>query len=207
MSETITHGIVGHVGLPNRALSMGRPSPLYQVAIRDDDGQPVQPGATGALFIKGVRGLSLFAEYLHDEAATAASFDEDGWFDTGDRVTLFEDGFIRFSDRANDMIKVGGENVAASEVEAVILSVGRVSEVAVVGRPHRYLHEVLVAYVLPRDPRNAQGLQAEVLARCAERLSDFKVPVAVEIVDELPRSLLGKLAKVQLRRAAARQGG
>ena len=88
-------------------------------AIRDPEGKPVRPGETGELTIKGIRGLSIFQEYDGDPAATAAAFDADGFFRTGDRVTLLDEGWIKFSDRASDVIKVGGEGVSPSEIEAV----------------------------------------------------------------------------------------
>ena len=113
MTETITHGIVGEVDQPNTPMSIGRAAPEYQIRIVEDDGTPTGVGGTGDLLIKGIPGLSLFSEYLHNEKATRESFDEHGYFITGDRVTLLENGFIKFGDRTKDMLKVGGENVAA----------------------------------------------------------------------------------------------
>ena len=94
MTETITHGIVGEVDQPNTPMSIGRAAPEYQIRVVEDDGTPTAVGDTGDLLIKGIPGLSLFAEYLHNEKATRESFDEHGYFITGDRVTLLENGFI-----------------------------------------------------------------------------------------------------------------
>jgi carnitine-CoA ligase len=134
-------------------------------------------------------------------AATAGSFDEAGWFRTGDLVTLHADGYLSFADRDKDMLKVGAENVAASEIERVILATGLVAEVAVVGRPDDKLDEVPVAFVVPFADR--ESLAADLEAACAQRLADFKVPRAVYGVRDLPRSTLNKVNKAELRKVAA----
>ena len=151
MTETITHGIIGEVDQPNTPMSIGRAAPEYTIRITDDDGAPTRVGDTGNLSIKGIPGLSLFAEYLHNEKATRESFDEHGFFLTGDRVTLLEHGFIKFGDRAKDMLKVGGENVAASEIEQVIAVIPGVREAAVVAKKHPMLDEVPVVFIIPKD--------------------------------------------------------
>jgi crotonobetaine/carnitine-CoA ligase len=205
MTETITHGIVGDALHPNTPLTCGRPANEYEIRVVDGDGEQVQPGETGSLLIRGVPGLSLFAGYLHDDATTAASFDDDGYFMTGDRVTLLDDGHLRFADRAKDMLKVGGENVAASEVERVIARVPGVREVAIVGRPHQMLDEVPVAFVVPAMGTEPAGLDATILAQCKEQLAGFKVPAEVRFVDDLPRAILGKVAKAELRKRLAEE--
>ena len=201
MTETITHGTVGIVGQPNPTLSMGRPAPEYSLRIRND-GRDCEPGETGDLTILGIRGLSLFAEYLNNPVATAESFDEDGYFRTGDRVTVGVDGWLYFADRSKDMLKVGGENVAASEIERVILPVPGVLEVAVVAKRHPMLDEVPVAFVRTTltDPAARAALVTAVGAACSAVLAGFKQPREIRLVQELPRSTLEKIAKAELRR-------
>jgi crotonobetaine/carnitine-CoA ligase len=198
MTETMTHGTVGSIHLPDAPMSMGRPSPAYGVHVLDEAGQPVTPGQTGDLLIQGIRGVSLFLEYAGDPAATAAAFTEGGLFITGDRVRLGEDGSLYFADRSKDMLKVGGENVAASEIERVVASVEGVSEVAVVAKRHPMLDEAPVAFVIPR-PGVAPGLEDRIMTACRGALAGFKQPHEVRLVPELPRSTLEKVAKAELR--------
>jgi len=202
MTETITHGIVGEVDQPNTPMSIGRAAAEYSIRITDDDGAPTEVGGTGNLLIKGVPGLSLFAEYLHNETATRESFDAHGYFITGDRVTLLDNGFIKFGDRAKDMLKVGGENVAASEIEQVIAVVSGVREAAVVAKKHPMLDEVPVVFIIPQAgvERALADLHDKVMAACRRSLADFKVPREIHFVDEMPRSTLEKVAKAELRK-------
>jgi carnitine-CoA ligase len=202
MTETITHGIVGEVDQPNTPMSIGRAAPEYEIRITDDEGRATEIGDTGNLAIKGVPGLSLFKEYLHNEKATRESFDEHGFFLTGDRVTLLERGTIKFGDRAKDMLKVGGENVAASEIEQVIALVPGVREAAVVAKRHPMLDEVPVVFIIPQTgvEKLPQDLHDNVMAACRGALADFKQPREIRFVDELPRSTLEKVAKAELRK-------
>jgi carnitine-CoA ligase len=202
MTETITHGIIGEVDQPNTPMSIGRAAPEYTIRITNDDGRPTEVGGTGNLSIKGVPGLSLFSEYLHNEKATTESFDEHGYFVTGDRITILEHGFVKFGDRAKDMLKVGGENVAASEIEQVIAVVPGVREAAVVAKKHPMLDEVPVAFIIPHA--GVGGAPAElhdtVMTACRTALADFKIPREIRFVDEMPRSTLEKVAKAELRK-------
>lgn len=198
MTETISHGTVGSPHRANTPMSMGRPSPGYEIHVLDEHGQPVAPGETGDLYVRGERGVSLFLEYFNDPAATAAAFRADGLFITGDRVRLGEDGALYFADRAKDMLKVGGENVAASEIERVIALVPGVAEAAVVAKKHPMLDEVPVAFVIPAQGAG-EDLPSRILAACTAQLADFKRPHEVRLVDSLPRATLEKVAKAQLR--------
>jgi crotonobetaine/carnitine-CoA ligase len=164
-------------------------------------------GEAGDLLIGGVRGLSIFAEYLNDPVATADAFDERGYFRTGDRVMTLPSGALRFVSRAKDMLKVGGENVAAGEIERVLTTVPGVATAAVVARPDRILDEVPVAFVTVTPDRDPATVVDAALATCAAELADFKVPRSVYVVDELPESLLGKVAKAALRDEAIKRTG
>ncbi len=209
MTETITHGIVGSPQVPNTPLSIGRPAPEYDIAVVERDDVPLrearhlQAGEGGGhLFIRGIRGLSLFQEYLGNARATADSFDADGWFKTGDMINVLPCGSLQFGDRNKDMLKVGGENVAASEIERVVLQVPGVFECAVVAKKHPMLDEVPVLFIRPTPEMPAAelaGLAERVGAACTAQLADFKRPVETRLIDDFPRSTLEKIAKAQLR--------
>lgn len=204
MTETVSQGLITDLVAPNKDMTTGRPAPEYGVKIvRDDGTTPVEPGEIGHLRFLGVPGVSIFAEYLNNPEATANSFDEQGWFLTGDRVRLELDGSITFSDRDKDMLKVGGENVAASEIEAIIAVVPGVYECAVVAQKHRMLDEVPVAFVRPAPGIKVKGnneLPAAVMDACRKNLADFKVPRQVLLVEDFPRSTLEKISKNELRK-------
>lgn len=197
MTETVGLPIVSCSGLPGREMAMGLTAPGYEVAVRRDDGSDTPFGESGRLWIRGVPGLSMFLEYLNDPEATARSFDTEGWFDTGDLVTAFEDGHIRFDGREKDMLRIGAENVGAAEIERAVMSAGGIVEAAVVARPDPMLDEVPVAYVIPLG--DATGLEDRVRAACERLLADFKRPREIHVVPELPRVTLGKVDKKLLR--------
>lgn len=200
MTETLTHGIVTDVDHPGPARTIGRVAPEYEIQVRRPGTRDlVGPGEKGHLFIRGVRGVSLFKEYYRNDDANDSAFDEHGWFETGDVIRVDDDGWLYFSDRDKDMLKVGAENVAASEIESVILQTGLVDEVAVVAQQHDMLDEVPVAFVIPLPDADRATLADAVIDHCRELLADFKVVRDVHIVDELPRSTLEKVAKAQLR--------
>jgi carnitine-CoA ligase len=201
MTEVLTNVLVGTVAQPADPGAIGRLSPEYLVRITDDQGQDVPTGVDGELRVHGVRGLSLFAEYLGDPGATADAFDEAGFFRTGDCVRLLPSGCIQYVTRLKDMLKVGGENVASAEIERVCMQVPGITAAAVVGRRDAFLDEVPVAFVVAPGGA-ADDVIAEVLDACTAQLASFKVPRSVHILDELPESLIGKIAKAELRTLA-----
>ncbi len=198
MTETVTLGIVGDIYESGPDMNIGRVSPAYDIAIKNNNNEWIQPGETGRLFIRGTRGVTLFKEYYKNTEANNKSFDDDGWFDTGDLVAMDEEGNLFFRDRDKDMLKVGAENVAASEIEAVIMETGLVDECAVVGQKHYMLDEVPVAFIIPLA-HNDENVITKVMEACRLNLPDFKVVRSVILVNELPRSTLEKIAKNELR--------
>jgi crotonobetaine/carnitine-CoA ligase len=198
MTELVAPGICGDPNFGSAEGALGRPSLAHQVHIRNSEGKPVRLGETGDLTIKGIRGLSIFQEYDGDPAATAAAFDADGFFRTGDRVTLLDDGWIKFGDRASDIIKVGGEGVSPSEIEGVVRGVRGVRDVAVVGAQDDTYGQVPVVFV-EAEVEPGRDLEGDILASCRVSLAKFKVPRRVVILPELPRVGNAKVSKAKLR--------
>ena len=201
MTETIIHGTRSDLFQVSPPMNIGRPSPGYGLAIvSPDSGKLCQPEEPGQLFVHGTRGVQLFQEYYRNPEANARSFDDNGWFDTGDVVRLGEDGYIYFCDRDKDLLKVGGENVSAREVEEVCMSAGNIDEVAVVARNHEMLDEVPVAFVIQAPGAPEQQDHRQSIVECCEKtLASFKQPVDIYFVPSMPRSTLEKVAKNVLR--------
>lgn len=207
MTEMVSQPITGDPWAAQVDKSIGRPAPGYGVVVEDENRRPVQPGETGHLKILGRRGLSIFREYYGNAKATADSFDDRGFFDPGDRVILHENGWIEFGDRTKDVMKVGGEGVSGSEVEAAIRAAGGVKDAAVVGRNDDTWGEVPIAFVELEDAgADRDAARARILEHCHKTLAKFKQPREVVILDELPRIGFGKLAKVKIREMADAMG-
>jgi crotonobetaine/carnitine-CoA ligase len=205
MTETVIHATCGKPTehLPER--SMGHITPGYQFAVIDkDDGTLCGEGETGELWLRGTRGIQLFLEYYDNDEANAGAFHQD-WFKTGDMVMLGTGGNIFYRERDKDLLKVGGENVSAREVEDVITTLPGVAQVAVVGKHHDFLDQVVVAFVVVAPGIDEGALQTQIVEACRVKLADFKVPRAVYIVDGFPLGTLDKVLKNKLREMADNQ--
>ena len=200
MTETIAPPTLNPLYGERRNMTIGRPTLPSQVRVVDGSGRDA---AAGELLVHGIPGRTLMAGYLDDEEATAATI-RDGWLHTGDSVVVDPDGFIRFVDRAKDMIKRAGENVAATEVEAVVNSHPSVFESAAIGIPDEMRDEAIKVYVVLHP--GGEVTEEGIIVWCRERLARFKVPSSVEFVDGLPRTSVGKIRKEALR-TASRDGG
>jgi crotonobetaine/carnitine-CoA ligase len=194
MTETIGPPLMNPVVGRGRPDAVGRPTLPYTCRLVREDGTTAAPGEPGELLVGGTPGISLMAGYLDDPDATAAVL-KDGWLRTGDVLRVDPDGLFSFVDRRKDMIKRAGENVAASEIEAVLLDHAAVLDAAVVGVPDPIRDEDIVAFVVADGAVDGD----ELIGWCRARLAKFRVPGAIEIVDELPRTAVGKIQKHVLR--------
>jgi long-chain acyl-CoA synthetase len=210
-APVLTTTLVGGVAKPG---SIGRPLPGVELrlvgadgvdlwrdglAVPDDDPDEldisdVAPGTDPGQIV--VRGANLFAGYWPDGRGGP---DADGWWGTGDIAYADEDGDLFLVDRLGELILVNGFNVYPHEVELVLAGHPGVVESAVLGVPHPRTGETVRAYVVPAPGRAVTS--EELLAHCARNLARFKCPTAVEFVDALPHSAIGKVRKTQLRSA------
>ena len=196
MTETIAPPTCNPLYGEQRPESIGPPIAGVRLRVVGEDGHDVPAGAPGELLVGGQPGRTLMAGYLNRPDATEQAL-RDGWLHTGDLVRVDANGYLYFVDRAKDMIKRAGENVAASEVERVLNEHPGVFESAAVGVPDAIRDEAIVVHVV-RKPA-ASVTEQELAAWCTERLARFKVPSAIRFTGELPRTSVGKIRKEVLR--------
>ena len=170
------------------------PSTYMKVVDADDPTREVAQGERGEILIQGPQ---VFSGYWNNPEETAKTLLPDGWLRTGDLVTVDADGFTTIVDRIKELIITGGFNVSPSEVEAVLRGHHDLLDAAVVGVPSPHGGEKVVAIVLlrPGAELNADGL----VEFCRERLAAYKVPRDIVALDELPKSMLGKVLRKQVR--------
>jgi acyl-CoA synthetase (AMP-forming)/AMP-acid ligase II len=179
---------------PERLASCGRPVPFFDVRLADEQGREVPVGEMGEVW---VRGDAVSVRYWNQPEATALAY-EDGWFKMGDLAIRDAEGYITIVDRKNDMIVSGGLNVYPREVEDVIASHPAVREVAVIGVPDEKWGEAVMACVAPVP--GAQPTLEEIQRQCREGgLASYKKPIHLELVDEIPKTAVGKLFRRALR--------
>ena len=181
--------------------SVGSALPGIEIRLVDDHGHAPEGEDPGEIL---VRGANLFSGYWPDGADGP---DADGWWPTGDVGFLDGDGDLFLVDRLKELVIVSGFNVYPSEVEDVVAEVEGVAEVAVIGVDDPRTGEAVVAYVKPvrGTMLSADQLADRVREHCAARLARFKQPGAVKVVDDLPHTVTGKVAKGRLRATERRR--
>lgn len=180
--------------------SLGRVVPGFELAVRDAEGGDVPDGEVGRLW---VRGDSLALGYWQDAPKSRDAFRGE-WFASGDLVRR-DDGFVHYIGRGDDALKVGGKWLLPAEVEDCLLTHDAVTEAAVVGVPDSTGLTRPVAFVVPADSAGSSGtgdLGAELQEHCLARLDAYKHPRRVFVLDDFPRTHLGKVDRGALRRLA-----
>jgi benzoate-CoA ligase len=179
--------------------SSGKPVPGYELKILDEDGKPVARGEAGDLYVKGDSALALYWAQ-HEKSKRSILGD---WFFTGDRYRVDADGFYWYEGRSDDMIKVSGLWVSPIEIESALLEHPAVGESAVVGMSIDGFTKIK-AFVIPKNDATAtDALAAELQEHCKARLQRFQYPHVIEFVDELPKTVTGKIQRYKLREKEA----
>lgn len=179
--------------LPDKLGSVGRPFPMIDMRIVDDQGDDVPTGESGEVVY---RGDVLMKGYWNSPQATSDSI-RDGWLYSGDIGKCDQDGYLYLVGRKKDMVVTGGINVNPSEIEDVINAYPGVNGSAVVGIPDEHWGELLKAVVVLENGSSA--IESDIINFCKARLAAFKVPKAVVFVAELPKNTAGKVLKFVLR--------
>jgi long-chain acyl-CoA synthetase len=162
--------------------------------IFDDNDKELPAGQTGELVI---RGPTVMKGYWNMPAETEAAL-RNGWLHTGDVGHMDADGYFYITDRKKDIIIRGGENVSPREVEEVLLEIPQIADAGVIGIPDAVYGEEIKAYCVLRQDQTVSS--EEIMAYCKQKLPTFKTPKVVQITDALPKNLLGKLLRAELRK-------
>lgn len=173
--------------------TVGTATPGFSVRVVDEKGNNLPWGEIGEEIVKGP---GVIAGYYKNERASVEAI-KNGWLYTGDLARFDEDGHLFLVDRKKDLVIRGGMNVYPIEIESVIYEIPAVAEVAIVAQHHEVLGEVPIAFVVPRPGQVVT--EKEVIAYCRQNLAKYKVPVAVQIVEPLPRTASGKVDKKVIR--------
>jgi long-chain acyl-CoA synthetase len=174
--------------------SCGKGMADAEIKVVDEEGRVLPPGKQGELC---VRGTCVTLGYLNKAEATRASFDAEGWFHSGDVAYIDEHGYAYIVDRKKDMINVGGEKVFPSEVEDMMIDHPKIKDVVIVGFPDELKGEAPKAFIVLKE--GEQSSEKEIREYCKTRMAPYKVPVAVEFIDEIPRLASGKALRRMLR--------
>jgi long-chain acyl-CoA synthetase len=174
--------------------SVGLPLPDIEVKIVDDHGRELPLEQVGEII---VRGPNVMQGYYNQPAETAATL-RDGWLYTGDMGKKDADGYIYIVDRRKEMFLVRGMNVYPREIEEVLYQFPNVREAAVLARPDEKRGEAAIAFISPADGARLQP--DEILRFCRDRLADYKLPKEIRIVESLPHTATGKIAKLELKK-------
>ncbi len=194
--------IANLVGTTPKIGSMGRPSPLYDVVLLDPEGNVCRTGEPGEICVRAESGkgpCGLFKGYFLDDEKTAEVW-HDGYYHTGDQATQDEDGYFWYVGRIDDVIKSSGYRIGPFEVENVIMELSYVLECAVTAAPDPIRGQVVKAsIVLTAGTEGTEELKKDIQNYVKTHTAPYKYPRIVEFLDELPKTISGKIRRVELR--------
>lgn len=196
-----TLSIANFVGSTPKIGSMGRPSPLYDVVVLDPDGNECKTGDTGEICVRTKDGApcGLFIGYYLDEEKTKDVW-HDGYYHTGDQATCDEDGYLWYVGRIDDVIKSSGYRIGPFEIESVIMELPYVLECAITAVPDEVRGQIVKAtIVLTKGTVGTDELKKEIQEYVKSRTAPYKYPRIVDFVDELPKTISGKVRRVEIR--------
>jgi len=182
--------------------SMGLPVPGIDVAVVDAEGRRLPPGEPGEIAIRvdPDRPLGLFTEYWQNPEATAKCFNQ-GWYRTSDSAYTDEDGYFWYVARTDDIITSSAYRIGPFEVENALMEHPAVAEVAVVGKPDPERTEIVKAFiVLASGFEASEELKSELQEHTKAATAPYKYPREIEFMDELPKTVTGKIRRVDLRK-------
>jgi acetyl-CoA synthetase/4-hydroxybutyrate---CoA ligase (AMP-forming) len=190
--------------------SFGCPSPMYDVILTDDDGREISaPDVTGHIVVRlsNWRALGLFHEYIDDTEKTRGAFVNNMYF-TGDKAFFDKDGYWWFVGRSDDVIKSSDYRVGPFEVESALVEHPSVMEAAVVGSPDPNRYQLVKACVILAEGYSpSKALALELFQHTIDVLAKFKIPRIIEFVEELPKTISGKIRRVELRETEEKKKG
>jgi acyl-CoA synthetase (AMP-forming)/AMP-acid ligase II len=196
LTESTSPGTVMPVDvqqMPEKSGSSGLPMRWMKAKVAAEDGSEVKPCVAGELLIKGE---NVIKSYWKNPEANSKAY-SDGWLKTGDIAKIDREGYVYILDRKKDMIIRGGEKIFCSEVEGALAEYPGVKEVAVIGISNTYYGEAVMAVIVSSE--NAILNKEEIIQFARTKLAKFKVPTEIELVDQLPRSSVGKILKSALK--------
>jgi len=196
-----TLSIGNFVGMTARPGSMGKPSVMYDVDIVDEDGKPVKTGETGEIVIRTDKNTpcGLFLGYYNNEEKTKEVW-HDGMYHTGDTAWKDEDGYFWYVGRVDDVIKSSGYRIGPFEIESVIMELPYVLECGVSAAPDPVRGQVVKAsIVLVKGTEGTEELKKEIQNYVKKHTAPYKYPRIVEFRDELPKTISGKIKRVELK--------
>ena len=188
--------------------SMGKPSPAYNVDIFDPEGNPVPSGTVGEICLRlsDTKQCGLFKHYYKDTTGLLDNVIHDGLYHTGDTAWRDEDGYIWYVGRTDDIIKSSGYRIGPFEIESVLITHPSVLECAITGVPDPIRGQVVKAtIVLAKGYTASDELKKELQNYVKQQTAPYKYPRVVEFVDELPKTISGKIRRVEIRQDDARQ--
>lgn len=199
--QTETTAILANLkGMTPKPGSMGKPTPLYDVDIVDENNRSCPPGEVGEIVVRAERGKDgLFNEYYRNDELTNSAW-HDGLYHTGDTAWRDEDGYYWYVGRNDDVIKASGYRIGPFEIESVLITHPSVLECAVTGAPDPIRGQVVKAtVVLARGYEPSDELAKELQNHVKKNTAPYKYPRIVEFVNELPKTISGKIKRVQIR--------